>query len=74
MTQRLLITGAAGFIGSNFVHYWLKKHPDDFVLAYDLLTYAGNIANLDACKNNPHFLFVQGDINNTALVSRFTSS
>lgn len=70
MSKRLLITGAAGFIGSNFVHHWLKQHPGDFVLAYDLLTYAGNIANLDACKGNADFLFVQGDINDTALVTQ----
>jgi dTDP-glucose 4,6-dehydratase len=69
VNKRLLITGAAGFIGSNFVHYWLRRNPGDFVLAYDLLTYAGNIANLHSCKSNPDFLFVQGDINDTALVS-----
>jgi dTDP-glucose 4,6-dehydratase len=44
---RILVTGAAGFIGSNFVHYWLERHPDDSVVALDLLTYAGNRANLD---------------------------
>jgi dTDP-glucose 4,6-dehydratase len=44
---RILVTGAAGFIGSNFVHYWLERHPDDAVVALDLLTYAGNRANLD---------------------------
>ncbi len=67
--KRLLITGAAGFIGSNFAHYWLKQHPGDFVLAFDLLTYAGNRANLAALESHPDFLFVQGDINDTALVS-----
>ena len=45
--MRILVTGAAGFIGSNFVHYWLERHPDDTVVALDLLTYAGNRANLD---------------------------
>ncbi|MDQ3945652.1 MAG: dTDP-glucose 4,6-dehydratase [Actinomycetota bacterium] len=44
--MRLLVTGAAGFIGSNFVHYWLRAHPDDTVVAVDLLTYAGNRENL----------------------------
>ncbi len=39
---RLLVTGGAGFIGSNFVHYWLERHPQDSVVVYDLLTYAGN--------------------------------
>ncbi|MGZ8695129.1 MAG: NAD-dependent epimerase/dehydratase family protein, partial [Gaiellaceae bacterium] len=42
--MRLLVTGGAGFIGSNFVRYWLERHPGDHVVAYDLLTYAGNRA------------------------------
>lgn len=70
MAKRLLVTGAAGFIGSNFVHYWLNHYPEDFVIAYDLLTYAGNEANLAPLKDNPQLLFVKGDINDTALVTR----
>lgn len=59
--MRLLVTGAAGFIGSNFVRYWLHENPGDFIVALDLLTYAGNEENLadiskEACQ------FVQGDI------------
>jgi len=57
---RILVTGAAGFIGSNFVHYWLERHPDDAVVAYDLLTYAGNRANLEAAEDR--IAFVHGDI------------
>jgi dTDP-glucose 4,6-dehydratase len=57
---RVLVTGAAGFIGSNFVHYWLERHPDDSVVALDLLTYAGNRANLDAVEDRVPF--VQTDI------------
>ena len=45
--MRLLVTGGAGFIGSNFVRYWVERHPDDVVVAFDALTYAGNRANLD---------------------------
>jgi dTDP-glucose 4,6-dehydratase len=56
--MRVLVTGAAGFIGSNFVHYWLERHPDDAVVALDLLTYAGNRANLDGAD----VPFVQADI------------
>ena len=56
--MRILVTGAAGFIGSNFVHYWLERHPDDSVVALDLLTYAGNRANLDGAEAP----FVQADI------------
>ena len=55
--MRILVTGAAGFIGSNFVRYWLERHPDDHVVAYDLLTYAGNRESLPE-----HVPFVQGDI------------
>ncbi len=58
--MRLLVTGAAGFIGSNFVHYWLERHPDDHVVVYDLLTYAGNRASLAPLEDR--IVFVQGDI------------
>jgi dTDP-glucose 4,6-dehydratase len=57
---RLLVTGAAGFIGSNFVHYWLASHPNDQVVALDLLTYAGNRENLVGTEDRVPF--VKGDI------------
>jgi dTDP-glucose 4,6-dehydratase len=63
----LLVTGAAGFIGSNFVHYWLERHPDDRVVAYDLLTYAGNRANLKAVEDE--IVFVEGDIGDFELAA-----
>jgi dTDP-glucose 4,6-dehydratase len=53
--MRLLITGAAGFIGSNFVHHWTASHPDDEIVAVDALTYAGNEANLDAVRDRITF-------------------
>jgi dTDP-glucose 4,6-dehydratase len=58
--MRLLVTGGAGFIGSNFVHYWLERHPDDHVVVYDLLTYAGNRASLAPLEDRIEF--VHGDI------------
>jgi dTDP-glucose 4,6-dehydratase len=58
--MRLLVTGAAGFIGSNFVHYWLERRPDDHLVAYDLLTYAGNRASL--AEVGDAIVFVEGDI------------
>ncbi len=60
--MKLLITGAAGFIGSNFVYYELDKHPEDEIVALDLLTYAGNLKNLKGCEGNEHFRFVRMDI------------
>ncbi|HEU0246819.1 MAG TPA: dTDP-glucose 4,6-dehydratase [Gaiellaceae bacterium] len=58
--MRLLVTGGAGFIGSNFVHYWLERYPDDHVVVYDLLTYAGNRPSLSDVEDR--IVFVHGDI------------
>jgi dTDP-glucose 4,6-dehydratase len=65
----ILVTGCAGFIGSNFVHSWLSS-VDEAVVNLDKLTYAGNLANLDALKGDPRHIFVQGDIGDRALVSK----
>ncbi len=53
--MKLLVTGGAGFIGSNFIHYWLKNHPDDDIVNLDKLTYAGNLESLKAIEKNPHY-------------------
>ncbi|MFL5807103.1 MAG: GDP-mannose 4,6-dehydratase, partial [Roseiflexaceae bacterium] len=55
--RNLLVTGGAGFIGSNFVHYMLEKYPDYRVVVYDKLTYAGRLENLDRVQDNPRFAF-----------------
>jgi dTDP-glucose 4,6-dehydratase len=69
MKQRnLLVTGGAGFIGANYVHYWLEQYPNDKVVVLDALTYAGNKANLDPVTDNENFVFVHGDICDTQLV------
>ena len=68
MSKTLLVTGAAGFIGANFVHYWLKNYPEDTVIGLDALTYAGNIANLDPVKDHATFSFVHGNILDQALI------
>lgn len=60
--MKLLITGGAGFIGSNFIHYWLKNHPGDRVINLDKLTYAGNFENLRSIERNPNYKFAKGDI------------
>jgi dTDP-glucose 4,6-dehydratase len=60
--QNLLITGGAGFIGSNFVHYMLEKYPSYRIVVYDKLTYAGRTENLARAEGNPQMAFIQGDI------------
>jgi len=60
--MRVLITGGAGFIGSNFVHHMLAQHPDDEIVVLDMLTYAGNLSNLADVLQNPRFRFVRLDV------------
>lgn len=62
MILKRIVTGGAGFIGSNFIYYMLKNHPDDEIICLDKLTYAGNLENLDEAMKNPSFKFVKGDI------------
>lgn len=66
--MKYLVTGGAGFIGSNFVYYMLAHHPQDEVVCLDLLTYAGNLQTLDEALKNPKFKFVKGDIADRAFV------
>lgn len=70
MSKVLLVTGGAGFIGANFVHYWLENHQSDKVVVLDALTYAGNIANLESVQNNSNCVFVKGDICDQALIEQ----
>lgn len=60
--MKILVTGGAGFIGGNFVHYMLKKHPEDTILCVDKLTYAGNLETLAPVMDNPNFSFFKLDI------------
>ena len=66
--KTLLVTGGAGFIGANFVHYWLATYPQDKVVVLDALTYAGNLESLNPVKDNPNFVFCHGNICDTPLV------
>ena len=66
--KTILVTGGAGFIGSNFVPYFLEKHPDYRLVNLDLLTYAGNLENLKECEKNQNYKFIKGDIRNRELV------
>lgn len=70
MQRRLLITGGAGFIGSNFVHHWCETYPSDRVVVLDALTYAGNRATLNDLDSHDNFRFVQGDICDRPLVDQ----
>ncbi len=67
--KRLLVTGGAGFIGSNFVHHWLQQHPGDRIVVLDALTYAGNLANLASVQDRAELRFVRGDIADEPLVA-----
>ena len=70
--MKLIVTGGAGFIGSNFIRYWLEKYPQDHILNLDALTYAGNLANLSDVekKYSTEYKFVKGDITDFDLVDR----
>jgi dTDP-glucose 4,6-dehydratase len=67
--MKLMITGGAGFIGSNFILYWLQQHPTDEIVNFDLLTYAGNLENLNSVENLPNYHFVFGDVRDPKAVA-----
>lgn len=60
--MKILVTGGAGFIGSNFILYWIKNHPEDKIVNLDKLTYAGNLENLKSIEDSPRYRFMKGDI------------
>ncbi len=67
--KNILVTGGAGFIGSNFINYFLSKHEDYFLINLDKLTYAGNLENLKPSEGNRNYAFIKGDIANSDLVN-----
>ncbi|MBY3619307.1 dTDP-glucose 4,6-dehydratase [Acinetobacter sp. CUI P1] len=71
--MKLLVTGGAGFIGSNFVLYMLQQHPDYQIVNVDALTYAGNLENLKSIENNPNYTFVKADITDVAAMDALIS-
>jgi dTDP-glucose 4,6-dehydratase len=71
--MKILVTGGAGFIGSNFIHYWLETHPDDQVINLDVLTYAGHIESLKDVEENPNYSFVKCDITDLDQVKKVMS-
>ncbi|QWH31795.1 dTDP-glucose 4,6-dehydratase (plasmid) [Bacillus mycoides] len=68
--MNLLITGGAGFIGSNFIRYMLKKYPQYQIVNVDLLTYAGNLSNLKEISSNQNYKFIKGDISNAIFIDK----
>ena len=73
-SRKILVTGGAGFIGSNFILYWLKKYPNDEIINLDLLTYAGNLNNLTTVSSLSNYHFVKGDINDFNLVAKISQN
>lgn len=68
--MKIMVTGGAGFIGSNFIHYLLEKYDDVEVVNYDKLTYAGNLDNLKDIESDKRYCFVKGDICDNELVKK----
>lgn len=68
--MKLLVTGGAGFIGSNFILYWMEKYPDDSIVNLDALTYAGNLENLTTVEKNSRYRFTHGDIRDATVVEK----
>lgn len=66
--MKILVTGGAGFIGSNFIHYWLQNYPEDQVVNLDILTYAGHPESLKDIENSPNYKFIKGDITEPDIV------
>ncbi|MEA2015983.1 MAG: dTDP-glucose 4,6-dehydratase [Actinomycetota bacterium] len=72
--KTLLVTGGAGFIGSNFIHYMLKKYPEYKIINLDKLTYAGNLENLKDIDDNPNYNFIRGDIADKKIIDEIFDS
>jgi len=68
--MKLLVTGGAGFIGSNFILYWVKNHPEGNIVNLDKLTYAGNLENLKSVENSSNYKFIKGDICDPDIVQK----
>ncbi|MDO8573404.1 MAG: dTDP-glucose 4,6-dehydratase [Candidatus Daviesbacteria bacterium] len=68
--MKILVTGGAGFIGSNFIHYWIKTHPEDEIINLDVLTYAGHPESLKDLEGNQNYKFIKGDITDAEVVKQ----
>ncbi len=68
--MKILVTGGAGFIGSNFIHYWAKSHPEDQIVNLDALTYAGHLESLKDLEGSPNYKFIKGDIADAEVVKQ----
>ena len=71
--RNILVTGGAGFVGANFIHYWLNRHAKDKITVLDDLTYAGNLENLETVSSSPNYRFIKGNILDLSLLSAIFS-
>ena len=70
LNKTILVTGGAGFIGSNFISYYLEQNPEQHIINLDALTYAGDLENLSEVESNPRYTFIKGDIRNRDLLEK----
>mgnify|MGYP003401972457 CR=1 FL=1 len=74
LNKKLFIAGGAGFIGSNFIRYFIEKYPDFTVINLDKLTYSGNLDNLKDVKTNPRYKFIKGDVADKKVIEKIFKS
>ena len=68
--RKVIVTGGAGFIATNLIHFWAEKYPEDRLTVLDLLTYAGNLSNLKSLVDSSRLVFIKGDISDKRFIDQ----